>query len=265
MEKTKSTGECLFCKKHYTKAGINRHLKKHLEEQMIRNKPGRSFLLKAEPDPGYWLQNPYFLSLWVDGNTSMEDLDDFLRGIWLECCGHLSAFMDPEKRRQPYFGEYDIMDAYDFLDQGKVKEYETIMEEARGEIPMSRKAKKAFYEGRKVEYEYDFGSTTHLQLTVMGEYPCKADKAIVLLSRNEPPAIKCHSCGRGTAVKMCTVCGYDDDDYMFCAKCAGKHAKKCEDFADYASMPVVNSPRTGVCGYEGGTIDTTRDGVLKMI
>jgi hypothetical protein len=49
---------------------------------------------------------------------------------------------------------------------------------------------------------------------------------------------------------------------MFCEKCAKKHAKECEDFADgYTVMPVVNSPRMGVCAYEGGCIDTERDGV----
>jgi len=35
-------------------------------------------------------------------------------------------------------------------------------------------------------------------------------------------------------------------------------------YADYAAMPVVNSPRMGVCAYEGGTIDRERDGVYKM-
>jgi hypothetical protein len=55
-----------------------------------------------------------------------------------------------------------------------------------------------------------------------------------------------------------------DDNAEFCDKCAEKHAKKCEDFADYASMPVVNSPRMGVCGYEGGSIDTERDGVYVL-
>jgi hypothetical protein len=55
-----------------------------------------------------------------------------------------------------------------------------------------------------------------------------------------------------------------DDDAEFCDKCAKKHAKKCEDFDDYASMPVVNSPRMGVCTYEGGVIDIERDGVFIL-
>jgi hypothetical protein len=49
----------------------------------------------------------------------------------------------------------------------------------------------------------------------------------------------------------------------FCKKCAGQHAKTCSDFADYAAMPVVNSPRMAVCAYDGGTIDTQRDGVFR--
>jgi len=49
-----------------------------------------------------------------------------------------------------------------------------------------------------------------------------------------------------------------------CDKCADKHTEGCEDFADYASMSVVNSPRMGICGYESGTIDTERDGVFVL-
>jgi hypothetical protein len=50
---------------------------------------------------------------------------------------------------------------------------------------------------------------------------------------------------------------------FFCEKCAAKHEDTCSDFQDYANMPVVNSPRMGVCGYEGGSIDKERDGVYK--
>ena len=40
-------------------------------------------------------------------------------------------------------------------------------------------------------------------------------------------------------------------------------AENADEF-EYAGMPVVNSPRMGICGYEGGTIDTDRDGIYKM-
>jgi len=99
MSEPESKGKCLFCEKTFSKAGINRHLKTHLAKKGTENKPGTSFLLKVEPDPYYWIQAPYFLSLWINGDTKMKYLDDFLRAIWLECCGHLSAFTDPKKNK----------------------------------------------------------------------------------------------------------------------------------------------------------------------
>lgn len=115
----------------------------------------------------------------------------------------------------------------------------------------------------KLQYQYDFGSTTELQVTVVNEYPVKADQAIVLLSRNEPLKLLCEKCGNVPAILICSVCCVYKDEGMFCAKCAKKHAKSCEDFDDYAAMPVVNSPRMGVCGYDGGRIDIERDGVFE--
>jgi hypothetical protein len=129
---------------------------------------------------------------------------------------------------------------------------------------MNCKVKKALNKGLTLDYEYDFGSTTELCLTVMDEYPVKSEQEIVLLSRNEPPEIMCSTCGKVPATQICTVCMYGDGNYLFCDKCAPKHAKKCEDFADYASMPIVNSPRMGECAYMGGTIDVERDGVFVL-
>lgn len=59
---------------------------------------------------------------------------------------------------------------------------------------------------------------------------------------------------------------YHDYDYLyFCEKCTEKHEEECDGFVDYARMPVVNSPRMGVCGYEGGSIDTERDGPYRSV
>jgi hypothetical protein len=259
MSELKSEGECLYCKEKLLKAGINRHLQKHLTDKVKDGRPGKSFLLKVESNPR-WGDSPYFLSLWADGEAAVNDIDDFLRRIWLECCGHMSSFTNP-KNKQKGGGLWDIFEAQELLMKGKKKDYEKMMEEANGEIPMSYKAKTAFSKGMKIEYEYDFGSTTELQLTVVAEYPVKADKPIVLLSRNEPLEILCDTCGKEPAITVCSACmGYEEN--TFCKKCAKLHAKKCNDFADSAAMPVVNSPRMGVCGYEGGSIDKQRDGVF---
>jgi hypothetical protein len=172
----------------------------------------------------------------------------------------MSAFTNPANKQRS--GMSDFFYAEELLEQGKQKEYEKFMEETNGEIPMSWKVSKVFHKDLKLDYEYDFGSSTNLQLTVIDEYPIKADKKIVLLSRNEPLEWLCDTCKKEPATQICTVHDWDDDSY-FCDKCAKKHAKKCSDFKEYASMPVVNSPRMGVCAYEGGAIDVERDGVFE--
>lgn len=258
MEQLISEGKCIFCNKTFKKAGISRHLNTHLAEKIKDNKRGISFHIKVEPDIR-WGASPYFLNLWVDGNTSLREIDNFLRQIWLECCGHMSAFRDSQKRTARG-GMWGFFEASELMAKGKTKEYEEMVEQSTGEIPMSRKVKDVFYKGQKLEYEYDFGSTTELKVTAIEEFPVKADKSIVLLSRNEPLKIMCDMCHKKPATQLCTECA-DEDDGAYCDSCAKKHAKTCEAFADYAALPMVNSPRMGVCAYEGGAIDKERDGV----
>lgn len=259
QEKIESEGVCHFCGKTFAKAGINRHLKTHLREMAPGKKNETSFLLKIEADPYYGVL-PYFLSLWVDGETTMETIDGFLRAIWLECCGHMSAFRNPAARRQDLGDVSDPLLVKSLLESGNIKEFEKLMEGSEREIPMNRKSEKVFSPDLKLEYEYDFGSPTLLLITTMARYPFKADQPIVLLSRNEPLKLLCQTCRKEPATQTCTAHHWEEDS-LFCPKCAKKHAKKCPDFGDYAAMPVVNSPRMGVCGYEGGTVDIERDGI----
>src|SRR5690554_1685335 len=117
-QKTKSEGKCVFCEKTYSKAGINRHLQTHFPQKITENKKGGSFLVKIEPHRDFWSGPGYFLSLWIDGETKMSELDHFLRNIWLECCGHLSAFRDPKARRSTG-GMWGFFEAEELLEKGK--------------------------------------------------------------------------------------------------------------------------------------------------
>lgn len=173
----------------------------------------------------------------VNGEFSIFELDDFLRAIWLECCGHLSSF---HVKGRKY--EYDWMDVGAPIGED--------MEQTVGEV---------FHSGQIVLYEYDFGSTTKLEIKVLGEYPLNSNDNIVLMSRNEAPHIKCDLCGKKPAVQICSI-HYGDEPQFFCTACGKKHAKTCPDFEDYSAFPVVNSPRMGVCSYLGSeSIDTERD------
>lgn len=238
MTEYNPVGKCLFCNAEFPKSGISRHLNKHLSQQVKELKPGISYHVKIEPD--YRGGSPYFLNLWVDGNAQMRDVDHFLRAIWLECCGHLSSFTLPKQRKTLWMFDEDEM----------MSEIDEIMNSRTSGI---------LTKGMKLKYEYDFGSTTELLLTVVDMFNVKSPENITLLSRNEPLEIMCDDCGSEPASQICTAC-YEEN--FFCKKCAKKHAQTCEDFADYSAMPVVNSPRMGVCGYEGGTIDKNRDGIF---
>ena len=69
------------------------------------------------------------------------------------------------------------------------------------------------------------------------------DLSLISLARNLPPKILC-ACGE-LATQVCGQCNYDATSWL-CKKCAAKHECGEEMF-----LPVVNSPRVGVCAYTG--------------
>lgn len=223
-------GKCDFCYEIIDKSKINTHLKKHIKDLVKQNADDEkeSFLLQVFTYPNY-KNSPYFLYLLVDGGVTMKKVDRFLRDIWLECCGHMSEFC--------------------FKGGGK--------------LGMSNKIQNVLEKGYTLEYKYDFGTTTYLQIKVVESYPLQVKEGVKLLSRNEPLEIYCHLCHKNPATQICAVDQWEDQPHMFCEQCALKHAEVCSDFEVYV-MPVVNSPRMGECGYEGGVIDKERDGTFVI-
>jgi hypothetical protein len=98
--------------------------------------------------------------------------------------------------------------------------------------------------GQKFSYTYDFGSSTNLNMRVVTEREGLADPkdAVKLLARNLAPEFKCNVCGATATLILGGVWG---DGNTYCKK----HAKKYED--EGLLLPIVNSPRVGVCGYDG--------------
>jgi hypothetical protein len=95
--------------------------------------------------------------------------------------------------------------------------------------------------GQKFSYEFDFGSTTHLNLRVVSEREGIVQdekKPVEILARNIAPVIPCKVCGK-PAEKV--VSGYYDvEENAYCNTCARKRK-------NYEMMlPIVNSPRVGV-------------------
>ncbi len=202
------SGKCLLCGFEGNKAAMARHLGKCGPKLDGQGGIGPVIRLRFEAagDPRYWI--------YVDARASATfgDVDDLLRSLWLECCGHMSAFT--------------------------VGGMKPGMASKVGRILTAK--------GLKFRYEYDFGSTTALQAQVVGI--CEGSmgrNAVRLLARNNPPPWLCVECS-APATEVCTDCmnGYADD--LFCEAHASTHP--CGE--DYL-LPVVNSPRMGVCGYTG--------------
>jgi hypothetical protein len=117
-----------------------------------------------------------------------------------------------------------------------------MLEDRSLEVPLEKVLKV----GQKFSHEYDFGSTTHLNLRVISEREGivgDEEDPVEILARNVPPPILCRVCGK-PATKVASGY-YDAEENGYCNKCA----RKSED-ADMM-LPVVNSPRVGVCGYTG--------------
>jgi hypothetical protein len=208
MSENSSNGTCMICKAHVAKRGMKRHLQACLQKVSEKEKSAvPSIHLFVE---GYGLSGDlYWMHLRARNTARFGDLDQFLRDTWLECCGHMSAFY-PD-------GE---------------------------EVDMREKLGSVLRPGLKFHYEYDFGSTTELLLTVFSEVQGKKKDKVEILARNDAPSIKCSECEK-PATTICADCVYDEGGWL-CDDCARHHDCDSEMF-----LPLVNSPRTGVCGYEG--------------
>jgi hypothetical protein len=218
-----SEGKCLYCNQMFSQLEIGKHLAKHLAdmEKTDTGEKTQTFChVEVEADE-------MFLHLLVKGAAAMKKIDNFLRDIWLECCGHLSDF-----------GHKNF------------------------KVSMNQKVEDIFEPGVKIFHDYDYGTTTRVLLKGLKQYQMNLKESIILLSRNEPLKRMCAICKKEPAINLCTVCNCEKYSF-FCESCSQEHENICDDFADYSCLPVVNSPRMGECGYTGGSIDLERDGVYK--
>jgi hypothetical protein len=95
------------------------------------------------------------------------------------------------------------------------------------------------------EYVYDMGSSTDLEIQVLGEVHACPQKKVTILMQNDFPNFPCESCKK-TANIICSQCGDTT-----CIACSKRHSCAVNEEDDYMLIPLVNSPRAGVCGYEG--------------
>ena len=198
----------------------------------------------------------FWMHLLVQHRTTLGQLDAFLCTAWLECCGHLSQFdfhgltaSSPDSRKLGFlaFDEDDDID-----DDGEPL------------IDWNTAAIRAMPPGMTGTHEYDFGSTTTLQITSHRSVRLSTGSDVMVIARNAP--VSCDVCEKEPAQTLTPVAGTITDTdgrrhrsilyvpvCQSCpppqpddgsADCTGEWGI-CDEADDDTAVPipVVNSPR----------------------
>jgi len=178
-----SKGKCVSCGQEIAKNAVSKHLTICAQRQDAFAKAERR---KGSTETLHHLRiqaaglNQFWLDLEMRGSASLQDLDDYLRAIWLECCGHLSRFS-----------------AGGWSD---------------AEIAKKRKADEIFEPGVELTHIYDFGTSSETLIKVIGarqERPTTS-RPIALMARNLMPEYECIEC-KQPAAKLCMECVSDEN------------------------------------------------------
>lgn len=170
-------GNCCLCGNELGKTAMKNHiLKEHFAKD---GQECRLLKIEGAYDKNYWLYVDVPIS------SALSTLDGFLRKIWLECCGHMSAF------RSQY-----------------------------GNVSMANKIRN-FKTGDVLMHEYDFGSTTETLITVIGTVYREQQRGVRLLARNVPITFACCECG--SPAELIDTEDHDSENPFYCRKCAEKN------------------------------------------
>lgn len=210
-------GKCEYCGQEVTKNSVAKHLAACTERlAAVAKASGKGEKL-------YYLrvQDAYAKQFWLDlemrGSATLEDLDHYLRAIWLECCGHMSQFS---------FGGW------------------------RGdELAKSRKIEQALHPGEELTHIYDFGtsSETLVKAVSIRQGTPTTRRPIALMVRNLQPEASCIECDQ-PAKWLCQECMIEEDTSgLLCDEHAEDHPH--DNYGE--PVELANSPRMGMCGYDG--------------
>jgi hypothetical protein len=215
-----SKGACAYCGIEIAKNGVTKHLSACPKRKTTLQQAGRK---KGKSETLYHLRvqdaahNEFWLDLEMRGSKTLKDLDFYLRGIGLECCGHMSQFS---------VGGW----------QGE-------------EIPMSQKVEEVFTYDNELTHIYDFGTESVTLIKAVGAREGKPTTArpIALMARNLMPETICAECEK-PATRLCMECMIEEGLWgVLCDKHAQQHPH--DNYGE--PIPLVNSPRLGMCGYDG--------------
>lgn len=215
-----SKGKCNYCGEEVAKNAVVKHLAvcapRNEALTMADQKKGAAEKLyhlrvQASGMPEFWL------NLEMRGSATLGDLDHYLRAIWLECCNHMSQFS---------FGGW----------QGE-------------KLSMKRRIEDVLEVGAELTHIYDFGTSSETLVKAVGLRNGKPLNLhpTTLLVRNVMPKCECMECGQ-PANWLCVECLIEENVWgILCEEHVEDHPH--DNYGE--PVPLVNSPRMGLCGYRG--------------
>lgn len=213
-------GSCTYCGRKMTRGGMSRHLQTCVQRReavaSVNQKRGKKQSLYHLQVQDAW-GGDFWLHLEMPGSATLENLDSYLRAIWLECCGHLSQFS---------LGGW-----------------------GSDKIPMSTRVSGIFEPGVELTHIYDFGTSSETLVKGVSVREGKAiiRRPVVLMARNDQPEVSCMECDQPASF-LCMECLYEyDEPGMLCDEHVQTHPH--DDYGEPVAL--VNSPRLGMCGYVG--------------
>lgn len=220
MPRAKQTrGACVYCGRELTRTPMAKHLAscaKRREAIAAADAQGDA----TETLYHLQIQDAYISDFWLQvemrGPAKLASLDSYLRAIWLECCGHMSRF--------------------------------SLNGWQSDDIAMSKRAESVFSPGLTLVHQYDFGTTSETLIKVVATRAGRptTKHPIALMARNHMPEVPCTVCNE-PAQWLCFECLYEGESGWLC----NTHAKEHADAHVDGPVAIVNSPRLGMCGYDG--------------
>jgi hypothetical protein len=203
-----------------SKGGLAKHLpscpQRQEAIQAAAGEPGQAQTLHHLQVQDAWAGD-FWLHLEMNASATLNDLDHYLRAIWLECCDHLSQFSIGGWRGD--------------------------------EISKKTRVGQLFRPGVELTHIYDFGTSSETLIKAVGLREGRPLTAhpIYLMARNNMPEATCMECDQ-PATMFCLECMHELGELgLLCDVHAQEHPHQ-----DYGEpIPLVNSPRLGMCGYTG--------------
>lgn len=225
-----SHGRCAFCGYETIRGCMGRHLAacpqrqaKVASAEQTGRPPEDLFHLRMHAvQDDVWtrpaLEHDFWLDVEVRGSATLKDIDTYLRAIWLDRCGHPSQF--------------------------------TIGGWNGPELAKARRVGAVFQGNVELTHGFE-DSETRIRVIGHREGVPLSRRPMALMARNLMPAVACFLCGK-PAAQFCIECKIrKEGSGILCEQHAADHPHTSLG----EPLPIVNSPRMGMCRWCTGPAD----------